>query len=122
MLRWSSWLILLLVACGPTTPTTHISGSGSRDIEIRIENHNWNLAKVYIRPAYSGGLQRIGTVSPLYSDRVIWRASSPEFVLHVAFLAGRDIWESQVWYDSEYCLSLVIADALQHSYVVPCVG
>lgn len=117
------WLVLaLLVACGPTVPTTRISGTGNYDprIEIRIENNNWNLAKVYIRAAYSGGNSRIATVTSLRPAVVMWKPIFREFVLRVTFLASPEVWESQVLYDNETCFSLVIGNALQHSYAIPC--
>ena len=117
------WIVLaLLVACGRYVPTTRVSGTGDYDprIEIRIDNRNWNMARVYIRSAYSESNSRIATVTSLRPEVVMWRPSFNEFVLRVTFLASSEVWESQVLYDNETCFSLVIENALQHSYAIPC--
>ncbi|KKL55937.1 hypothetical protein LCGC14_2250430 [marine sediment metagenome] len=78
------------------------------------------MARVYIRPAYSNNNSRIATVTSLRPEVVMWRPAFREFVLHVTFLASKEVWNSQVLYDNETCFSLVIENALQHSYAIPC--
>lgn len=117
------FLALFLAGCASSSTTTRVSGTGETDIhyiEIRIENHNWNLARVYARAAYSNMRHRLAMVSTNNRRVVKWRPLYPEFVLYVSFLGGRETWESRIWTDSEGCLSFVIENALVHSFVVPC--
>ena len=115
--------LLAAFGCTPRGPVSNVQGTGDTDvryIEIRIENHNWNLARVYVRAAYSNMRYRLATVATNGRKVIHWRPAFPEFVLHVTFLAARDTWASQRWSDREDCLKLVIANVLVHSYVVPC--
>ena len=114
---------LLFLGCSSGAPTTHVRGTGAigvQYVEIRIENRNWKLARVYIRAAHSNIQSRLATVSTNGDTVVQWLPLFPEFELYVTFLASRDTWTSETWFDYESCLRLVIASTLVHSYVVPC--
>ena len=114
--------LLLLFGCTSSGITNSVRGTGTlaHSIEIRVKNYNWNLARVYVLASHSGARRRIATIATNGSAVVKWRPLYPEFVLYVSFLGGRNSWASQRWYDREDCLSLVIANVLVHSYVIPC--
>ena len=113
---------LLLAGCASSGSTNSVRGTGSppHNIEIRVRNYNWDLARVYVLSAHSSARRRIATVATNGRAVVKWRPIYPEFVLYVSFLGGRNSWASQRWFDREDCLSLVIANVLVHSYVIPC--
>ena len=116
-------LVLLLAACSSGGTTTHVRGTGEADprLEVRIDNHNWGIAKVYIRSAYSTVIgQRIATVSGL-TRTVVWVRPPVTFVFYVTFIGDRRRWDDyEVWEDFETCLRLTIENHVAASGVIPC--
>ena len=120
-MRWA--VLALLAACASSGATAH-SGTGTPRVEVRIENQNWNIARVYVRPeGFSGSAQRVATVSA-FSKETAFFVPPPTFEFYVTFLGdpyGR--WNDyEVWYDTETCLLLVIKNHLAASYAIPCYG
>ena len=116
-------LALLLAACSSGGTTTHVRGTGEADprLEVRIDNRNWGIAKVYIHSAYSTVIgQRIATVSGLAKETV-WVRPPVTFVFYVTFIGDRRRWDDyEVWEDFETCLRLTIENHVAASGVVPC--
>lgn len=113
-------LLALLVGCAS-------AGSGMRTApldarrgkaEIRIENHNWALARVYVS-TFGGAPRRIATVNTGSTDTVYVRL--PESItFSVRFLAGPAPWVGTTRWSTQQCLHLTIENVLYLTFVVPC--
>lgn len=116
-------LFLAATACASGN-TVHVEGTGgaARRTEVRIENNNWNEARVYLLPSSDVvGRRRIAAVSANMRETAFIRLISPTFRFYVTLLADRSYWVSDVWNDQNYtCFKVVIHNYLAHSYVIPC--
>ena len=115
---------LLSLTCSSGGSIARVQGTGgsAARVEVRVENNNWNEARIYFLPG-SGltGKRRIATVTGNMEETVFLRLISSTFRFYVTFLAERSGWVSEEWNDQFYtCFKVVIHNYLDHSYVIPC--
>ncbi len=115
-------LIASLAGCVPASsgPRTQAPDPQRGKVEIRIENHSWNIARVYVS---EGGslLRRIATVDAGRSETKYVRINNAYFVFVVTFFAGDKSWVGLTeWSSREECLHLKISNAVGYSTDTPC--
>ena len=117
---WKSSVIILVFllaisACAAVTPrATETLTLRDGETAFVVENHNWNIARVY------AGRQRLGLFG-MADHVVIKRLPTTRVQIMVSFLASRDTWQSEAWDIDQYrCLRVRIMNYLALSYVVPC--
>ena len=115
---------LFSLTCSSSGSIARIQGTrgDAARVEVRVENNNWNEARVYLLTgADLTGRRRIATVTGNMEETVFLRPISPTFRFYVTLLAERSGWVSEEWSDQFYtCFKVVIHNYLDHSYVVPC--
>ena len=115
-------LFSLTCSSGGSIARVQGTGGSAARVEVRVENNNWNEARVYLLlGADLTGRRRIATVTASMEETVFLRPISSTFRFYVTFLAERSGWVSEEWNDQSYtCFKVVIHNYLNHSYVIPC--
>lgn len=115
-------LIASMAACVPagSGPRTQPESPRRGKMEIRIENQNWSIARVYVA-ANGSKPRKIATVGTGRIETKFVRINTARFVLVVAFIAAGETWTGFTeWSSEEECLHITIMNALFLTNVVPC--